>query len=99
MIVGTAAERPMTFAIRFLEGKIGDARESQPHQAIVVELPILVAIRAIPVSRIVVSLVGEAHGDAVIRERPQFFDQAVVELFDPLASEKGDDVLSSVHKL
>ena len=99
MIIGAAAERPMIFAIRFLDWKIIDARKSQPHQAIVVELPILVAIRAIPVPRIIVPLVGEAHGDAVIRECPQFLDQAVVELFDPLASEKGDDVLSSVHKL
>jgi hypothetical protein len=47
MIVGAAAERPMIFAIRFLDWKIIDASEPQPHQAIIVELPILVAIRAI----------------------------------------------------
>jgi len=79
MIIGATAKRPMIFALRFLNWKIIDARESQPHQAIVVELPILVAIRAIPISRIVVPLVGEPHGDAVIRERPQFLDQAVVQ--------------------
>jgi ABC-type transporter Mla MlaB component len=99
MIIGAAAERPMIFAIRFLDWKIIDARESQPHQAILVELPILVAIRAIPVSRIVVPFVGEAHCDPVIGEGPKLLGQAVVELFDPLASEKGDDVLSSIHKL
>ena len=99
MIIGAAAEHPMIFAIRFLDWKIIDARKSQPHQAIIIELPILVAVGAIPVSRVVVPLVGEAHGDAIIRESPKLFDQAVVEFFRPFTREKSDDVLSSVHKL
>ena len=44
-------------------------------------------------------LVGEAHRDAVVCERPKLFDEAVFELFHPLASEKGDDVFSAIHKL
>ena len=65
MLIGASAERPMIFAIRFLDWKIIDARESQPHQAIVVKLPILVAVGAIPVSGVVVPFVGEAHCDAI----------------------------------
>ena len=99
MIIRSAAKRPMILAIRFLDRKIIDARESQPHQAIIIEFPILVAVGAIPVSRVVVPFVGEAHSDAVVGKSPQLFDQPVVELFHPLAGEKSDDVLSSVHKL
>jgi hypothetical protein len=79
MIIGTTAKRPKIFAIRFLDGEIVDACESQPHQAIVVEFPILVAIGAIPVSRIIVPLVGKAYGNTVVRKSPKLFDQAVVE--------------------
>jgi hypothetical protein len=99
MIIGAAAKRPMIFAIRFLDWKIIDARKSQPHQTIIIEPPILVAVGAIPISRVVVPFVGEAHGDSIVRESPKLFDQTVVQFFCPLAREKGDDVLSSVNKL
>jgi hypothetical protein len=36
-----------------------------------------------------VPLIGVTDGDAVIGERPQLFDQAVVELLVPLAGQEG----------
>jgi hypothetical protein len=44
MIVGPATKRPMILAIRFLDGKIIDASKPQPHQAVVIEFPILIAV-------------------------------------------------------
>jgi hypothetical protein len=73
VIIGTTAERPKILAILFLDGKIVYAREPQPHQTIIVESPILVAVRAIPVSRMIVPLIGEAYRDAVFGKSPKLF--------------------------
>src|SRR5437763_1339287 len=43
-------------------------------------------------------LVSEAHRDAVPIERPQLFDQPIVQFFRPLALEKRDDLLAAVHE-
>ena len=56
-----------------------------------VELPVLVAVGAEPLAGVVVPLVGEAHGDAVVGEGPELLDQPVVELALPLAGQEGDD--------
>jgi hypothetical protein len=40
---------------------------------------------------IVMPFVGEAHGDAVFAEGPDFLDQAVIKLARPFARQKGDD--------
>src|SRR5258708_6614501 len=85
MIIGAAAERPMILALALHDRKVVDAGDAQPHQAMRVELPILVTVAAEPVSAVVVRLVGEAHGDAVAMERPELLDQAIVELPVPLA--------------
>jgi hypothetical protein len=64
-----------------------------------VELPVLIAVGAKPVSRIVVVLVGEAHGDAIAAEGPEFLDEPVVELAVPLPRQEGDDLGASVEEL
>src|SRR6185295_4148028 len=63
-----------------------------PHEPALVEFPVLVAIGAEPVVRIVVPLVREAHGDAVAAEGPELLDEAVVELFRPFAREERRDL-------
>jgi hypothetical protein len=47
---------------------------------VVLELPVLVAVRAVPLPVAVVPLVLEADGDAVSGIAPELLDQAVVEL-------------------
>jgi hypothetical protein len=49
------------------------------HQAVLVELPVLVAVGAEPGAGVVVGLVGEADGDAVAVVGPQFLDQWIVD--------------------
>lgn len=40
MIVRTATQRPMIFAVCFLDGQVVDAGKPQSHQAVVVEFPL-----------------------------------------------------------
>src|SRR5258708_30706379 len=77
MIVRAAAERPAKLSFGFLDRQIVDACDATLHQALFVELPVLVAVGAKPVSRIVVPLVGEAHRNARFVQRPQFLEQSV----------------------
>ena len=76
----------MIFALALLDRQIVDAGDAQAHQAVFVEFPVLVAIAAKPVAAIVMPFIGEAHGDAVVAEGPDFLDQAVVELAPICAS-------------
>src|SRR6266404_7738847 len=96
--IRTTTKRPPIPPVRFPDGKIIDARQPQSHEAVRIELPILVAVRSVPMSRIVVPLVGETHGDAMSFEGPQLFDQAIVQLLRPLACKKRDDLLPSAHE-
>src|ERR1700680_4919584 len=82
---------PVKLALLLIDAHVVDARFPAPHQPARVELPLFVAVRAIPLARIVATLVLKAHRDAVVMERPQFLDEAVVELLAPLAFEEGDD--------
>ena len=99
MVIWTPPERPMILALRTLDGKIVDAREPHSHQAVIVELPILVAIRAKAISGVIVPLVSESHGDAISGESPKLLDQAVIQFFRPFARKKGDNLLPSANEL
>src|SRR5215471_19432968 len=99
MIVGTAAERPAILALGLLDRQIVDAGNAQPHQAVCVEFPVLVAVAAEPAAAVVVPLIGEAHGDAVVAVGPELLDQAVVELSVPLARQERLDGLTPLQEL
>jgi len=73
-----------------------DAGDAPPHEAVLDELPVLVAVGAEPVIAIVMVFVREADGDVVAGEGPQLFDQAVVEL--PLPATGHPDGSSGVHR-
>src|SRR5262249_33719849 len=88
MVVRTPAERPVVLALGGGDRQVVDAGVADPHQALVVELPVLVPIGAEPVTTVVMPLIGKAHGDTVACERPQLLDESIVELPGPLASEE-----------
>src|SRR5262249_11525025 len=50
MVVRSAAERPVVETVLLTDRQIVDARETHPHQAVLVELPVLVAVAAEPAS-------------------------------------------------
>src|SRR5258705_11931591 len=87
--------RPVEAPFAILDGDIVDAGLAPPHQAVFVELPLLVAIGAMPLPGIVVPFILEAHGDAVLIERPEILDQAIVVLLRPFAGEEGYDCVAS----
>ena len=78
MIVGTATKRPVVAALALRDREIVDAGNPQPHQAVLVELPILVALAAKPIAAVIVPLVGETNCDAVLSESPDFLNEPVV---------------------
>jgi hypothetical protein len=69
------------------------------HQAVLVELPLLVAIGAMPLACCIVPLVLKSHRDAVVVERPEILDQAIVEFFRPFAPEERDDRRAALKEL
>src|SRR5262245_29338076 len=99
MIVGPAAERPAVLAVSLGDRMFVDAGDAPLHQAVGIELPVLVAVGAEPEAVVVVVLVGDAHGDAVAGGGPQFLDQAVVELARPFAAQEGLDLGAAVDEL
>src|SRR5215813_13346657 len=99
MIVGPPPERPRELAIARGDRQVVDAGEAQPHQALIVELPVLVAVGAEVVTAVVAPLVGEANGDPVAGERPELLDEAIVELAVPFAGEELDDRGPAAEKL
>src|ERR1700676_1871473 len=99
MFVGPASKRPVVLAIRSQNGKVVDGCKPRRHKPIVVEFPVLIAVGAIPVIRVIVPLVSEAYGDPVSGKRPHFLDKPVVQLLGPLVSEESNDLVSTVDEL
>src|SRR5262249_3628991 len=79
--------------------QIVDAREAPSHEALLGEFPVLVAVAAEPVARVVVPFVGEAHGNAVTGAGPELLDEPIVELLRPLALQEGPHLLAAPGKL
>src|SRR3954470_13544087 len=98
MLVRPASKRPVVLAIRGQNGKVVDGCKSRRHKPIVVEFPVLIAVGAIPVIRVIVPLVSQAYRDPVRGKRPQFLDEPVVQLLGPLTREESDDFVSSVDE-
>jgi hypothetical protein len=71
-----------------LDAGVVDAGFAAPHQPVLVELPQLIAVTAIPTAVGVVPLVLEADGDAIAGEGPQTLSERVVEFALPFVTEK-----------
>src|SRR5580704_11204385 len=99
MLVRTTPQRPVIFTVRFFDRKIIDARQPQTHQTIFVTLPLLVAIRAEPVSGITARLVTGAPGNAVDFEGPNPFNPPIVQLVCPPARENSKQPRANNYKL
>ena len=67
--------------------------------AVGIELPVLVAVATKPIVAAVVPLISEAHSDAVFAKSSNLFDQSIIELAVPFASEERDDCLTTYNKL
>jgi hypothetical protein len=91
VICRTRTGRPEELPIACLNHNIINTGFSAPHETVVIEFPLLVAMSAKPVSGIVMPFILESDRDSVFVECPQFFYQAVVEFFSPFALLELDD--------
>jgi hypothetical protein len=98
MIVGTAAQRPVILALGLLDRQIINACNSQAHQPVLIEFPVLVAIAPEPMATVIVPFVRETNRNPVLPERPNLLDQAVVEFAIPLARQKRFDFRSALDE-
>src|SRR4051794_30808243 len=78
-------------AIGLVDQDVVDACLAASHIPLIVELPLLVAVAAPPLPRLVPALVLKAHRDSIIRERPEVLSERVFELAIPLATQKRHD--------
>src|SRR5277367_269116 len=99
MLVGPAALGPAEFSVGFGNGQIIDAGNAEPHQSLIVEFPVFIAVSAEPGAAIVVPFVRETDGDAVLVERPEFLDQPVAEFALPFAAEERNDFVPAAQEL
>tara|TARA_R110000868_G_scaffold177713_7_gene416761 strand:- start:279 stop:695 length:417 start_codon:yes stop_codon:yes gene_type:complete len=71
-----------------------------PHVPVAIELPMLIAVGAVPMAGFgVLPLVFETHRDAVIGETPEFFLQSVVEFDRPLSRKEIFDRITALEEL
>src|SRR5262245_42905956 len=75
-------------AVSLVDGHVVDACLAASHVSVVVELPLLVAVAAPPLSRRIPALVLKANGDPIVAERPEVLSKRVVELAIPLAAQE-----------
>ena len=61
VFVRATTQRPAVLAVRFLNREVINTRNATTHKTVLVELPVFVAIRAKPIERIVMPLVGKAY--------------------------------------
>ena len=99
MVVRPAAQRPVVLALGLLDRQIVDAGNAHTHQSLAIELPVLIAVRAEVLAAVIAPFIGEAHCDPMVRESPDFLDQAVVQLPGPFTSQERDDLLAALDKL
>src|SRR4051794_24420201 len=83
---------PEDAARALVDPHVVDADLTATHVALAVELPLLVAVASPPLAGGVTTLVLEAHGDPVVRERPQVLAKRIVDLALPLAAQELDDL-------
>ena len=74
----------MIFSLRLFDREIVDGSVAKPHQAMIIKLPVLIAIGAEPIPGVIVPFVGEAHRDAIFGVTPKFFNKPIVHLLRPL---------------
>src|SRR5258708_8408505 len=95
----TTTEWPEVLGVGLGDGQVVDARVAAPHEPVAFELPVFVAVRAEPVTAVVVPLVREANGDAIAAHRPELLDEAVVQLSSPFAPQELHDLLTAGDEL
>src|SRR6195256_747251 len=86
-------------ALGFFNRIVVRAHVATPHQAFIIELPMLVAVSAVPLSFSVMPLVLKAHRNSFSRKAPKLLHQAVVEFQVPLPFQERFDRVVPLEEL
>ena len=65
---------PVIFALALGNRQIVDAGEASAHQAVRIEFPVLIAVRAEPVATVIMPFISKAYRNLVVGKCPYFFD-------------------------
>ena len=85
-------------SVLFLNSQVIDTGVSFFHQAVVIELPVFVAIGAIPLAVSVMEFIFEADCDTMAGEGPEFLFEFIVQFVLPFAGEELDDLLCAIEE-
>lgn len=85
MVGRASAQGPMEQTTGIGDGPIIDRGDPQTHQPRIIELPILVSIRAVPVSAVFAPLICKSDGDPIVLMCPHLLDEPIVQLSNPFA--------------
>jgi hypothetical protein len=61
-------------AIALCNLEIVDTGDPAAHEAIFVKFPVLVTVRTIPVTGVIMPLIGKPNGNPIVLESPKLFD-------------------------
>ena len=70
MLIRTAAQGPMIFAFVFPNRQVIDAGNAPVHITLLVKFPVLISVRAKPISGIIMPFVSKSNRDPVASEGP-----------------------------
>src|SRR5262249_38616662 len=98
VIVGPSSLRPMKLPLRLFERHVVYRGMPVMHQPVLIELPVLIAVRAVPVARVVVPFVSKPNRDPIPVEGPQLLDEPIVQLSFPFAREEFNDRRTSLDE-
>jgi hypothetical protein len=65
----------VVFPVGLIDRQIIDPSDASLHRTSGIEFPVLISVRTEPVAAVVMPLISEPHGDAVIVERPELSDK------------------------
>src|SRR5659263_528504 len=99
MIVWASPQRPMVLAVPFFNRQIVDTGDAALHLAILSELPVLIAIRAEPITCIIMPFIRETNRNTILTKCEHLFDQAVIKFLRPFPFLKFNDLLATVYEL
>src|SRR6185437_12252650 len=99
MVVRASPLGPTELAVGFGNRQVVDAGDAQAHQAVLVELPVLVAVRPEPEPAVVMPFVCKTYGDPVALPCPDFLDQPILQFPLPFPGQKRLDCGAAIDEL
>jgi hypothetical protein len=91
VVVRASAQRPLVLSLYFLDRKVVDARDAAAHEPPFIKFPVLIAVGAKPISRIIAPFVGETYSNPIGIVDPEFLDKTIVEFFGPFPGQELND--------